>query len=155
MEEYIKDYEWEVIFVNDGSTDRTGEILEELSSEDSCCRVIELSRNFGKEIALSAGVDNASGDAVICMDADLQHPPSQISEMLRYWEDGYEVVEMVRSKSEGEPLLRRIGSYLFYFHYMFYLILQPNYHLQYCFFVCFYIFYINILLYDDDIYDHN
>ena len=115
MEEYIKDYEWEIIFVNDGSTDRTGEILEELSSEDSCYRVIELSRNFGKEIALSAGVDYASGDMVICMDADLQHPPKLIPKMLHYWEEGYEVVEMVRSYSEGEPLFRRIGSAIFYF----------------------------------------
>ena len=115
MEEYKKDYEWEIIFVNDGSPDRSGEILEELSAEDSCCRVIELSRNFGKEIALSAGLDYASGDMIICMDADLQHPPNQIPEMLHYWEDGYEVVEMVRSHSEGEPWLRRVGSAIFYF----------------------------------------
>ena len=115
MEENIKSYEWEIIFVNDGSTDRTGEILEDLSSKDTCCRVIELSRNFGKEIALSAGVDYASGDVVICMDADLQHPPNQIPEMLSYWEDGYEVVEMVRSHSEQEPWLRRTGSKIFYF----------------------------------------
>ena len=115
MEECINDYEFEILFVNDGSTDRSGEILEELSSENSYCRVIELSRNFGKEIALSAGIDFASGDAVICMDADLQHPPKQIPEILRYWEDGYEVVEMVRSHSESEPWLRRVGSTVFYF----------------------------------------
>ena len=115
MEEYINGYEWEVIFVNDGSTDRSGEILEELSAEDSCCRVVELSKNFGKEIALSAGADYASGDMIICMDADLQHPPKLIPEMLRYWEEGYEVVEMVRTQTEGEPWLRRVGSALFYF----------------------------------------
>ncbi len=115
MEEYTKNYEWEIIFVNDGSTDRTEEILEELSKENPYCRVIELSRNFGKEIALSAGVDYASGDLVICMDADLQHPPSQIPDMLRCWEDGYEVVEMIRSHSESEPWLRRAGSAIFYF----------------------------------------
>ena len=115
MEEYIKDYEWEIIFVNDGSPDRSGEILEELSAEDSCCRVIELSKNFGKEIALSAGADYASGDMIICMDADLQHPSKLIPEMLRYWEEGYEVVEMVRTQTEGEPWLRRVGSALFYF----------------------------------------
>ena len=74
MEEHIKDYEWDVIFVNDGSPDRSGEILEELSIEDSCCRVIELSRNFGKEIALSAGADYATGDAVIFLDAELFIP---------------------------------------------------------------------------------
>ena len=114
MEEHINDYEWDVIFVNDGSPDRSGEILEELSIEDSCCRVIELSRNFGKEIALSAGADYATGDAVIFLDADLQHPPDRIPDMLRCWEDGFEVVEMVRSYTLGEPWLRRVGSTLFY-----------------------------------------
>ena len=107
-------YDWDVIFVNDGSPDGSGEILEELSQKESRCRVIELSRNFGKEIALSAGVDYASGDAVIFLDADLQHPPDRITDMLRCWEDGYEVVEMVRTYTVGEPWLRRVGSTLFY-----------------------------------------
>ena len=107
-------YDWEVIFVNDGSPDASGEILEKLSQKEAQCRVIELSRNFGKEIALSAGVDYAKGDAVIFLDADLQHPPDRIPDMLRCWEDGYEVVEMVRTYTEGEPWLRRLGSTLFY-----------------------------------------
>jgi len=76
--------------------------------------VIELSRNFGKEIALSAGVDYASGDAVICLDADLQHPPERIPDMVLEWENGAEVVEMVREPSKHEPWLRRIGSNIFY-----------------------------------------
>ncbi len=107
-------YDWDVIFVNDGSPDGSGEILEQLSQKEAQCRVIELSRNFGKEIALSAGVDYAKGDAVIFLDADLQHPPDRIPDMLRCWEDGYEVVEMVRTYTEGEPWLRRLGSTLFY-----------------------------------------
>jgi glycosyltransferase involved in cell wall biosynthesis len=107
-------YNWDVIFVNDGSPDGSGEILEQLSQKEARCRVIELSRNFGKEIALSAGVDYAKGDAVIFLDADLQHPPDRIPDMLRCWEDGYEVVEMVRTYTEGEPWLRRLGSTLFY-----------------------------------------
>ena len=107
-------YDWDVIFVNDGSPDGSGEILEKLSQKEARCRVIELSRNFGKEIALSAGVDYAKGDAVIFLDADLQHPPDRIPDMLRCWEDGYEVVEMVRTYTEGEPWLRRLGSTLFY-----------------------------------------
>ena len=107
-------YDWDVIFVNDGSPDGSGEILEQLSQKEARCRVIELSRNFGKEIALSAGVDYAKGDAVIFLDADLQHPPDRIPDMLRCWEDGYEVVEMVRTYTEGEPWLRRLGSTLFY-----------------------------------------
>ena len=107
-------YDWDVIFVNDGSPDGSGEILEQLSQKEARCRIIELSRNFGKEIALSAGVDYAKGDAVIFLDADLQHPPDRIPDMLRCWEDGYEVVEMVRTYTEGEPWLRRLGSTLFY-----------------------------------------
>jgi dolichol-phosphate mannosyltransferase len=107
-------YDWDVIFVNDGSHDGSGEILEELSQKESRCRVIELSRNFGKEIALSAGVDYANGDAVILLDADLQHPPDRITDMLLCWEDGFEVVEMVRTCTIGEPWLRRQGSTLFY-----------------------------------------
>ena len=107
-------YDWDVIFVNDGSHDGSGEILEELSQKESRCRVIELSRNFGKEIALSAGVDYANGDAVILLDADLQHPPDRITDMLLCWEDGFEVVEMVRTSTVGEPWLRRQGSTLFY-----------------------------------------
>ena len=107
-------YDWDVIFVNDGSPDGSGEILEQLSQKEARCRVIELSRNFGKEIALSAGVDYAKGDAVIFLDADFQHPPDRIPDMLRCWEDGYEVVEMVRTYTEGEPWLRRLGSTLFY-----------------------------------------
>jgi dolichol-phosphate mannosyltransferase len=107
-------YDWDVIFVNDGSPDGSGEILEQLSQKEARCRVIELSRNFGKEIALSAGVDYAKGDAVIFLDADLQHPPDRIPDMLRCWEDGYEVVEMVRTYTEAEPWLRRLGSTLFY-----------------------------------------
>ena len=107
-------YDWDVIFVNDGSPDGSGEILEQLSQKEARCRVIELSRNFGKEIALSAGVDYAKGDAVIFLDADLQHPPDRIPDMLRCWEDGYEVVEMVRTYTVGEPWLRRLGSTLFY-----------------------------------------
>ena len=107
-------YDWDIIFVNDGSNDRTDKILEEISKNNRHCRVIEFSRNFGKEIALSAGVDYANGDAVIFLDGDFQHPPDRIKDMLSSWESGYEVVEMVRTSNEGEPWLRRTGSNLFY-----------------------------------------
>ena len=79
MEKQLPDYSWEIIFVDDGSPDNSAQILVELSSQDTKCGVVELSRNFGKEIALSAGVNYASGDAVICLDADLQHPPDRYS----------------------------------------------------------------------------
>ena len=114
MEKHIPDYGWEIIFVNDGSPDHSAQVLEELSCQDTKCRVVELSRNFGKEIALSAGVDYASGDAVICLDADLQHPPERIPDMVREWEKGAEVVEMVRERSKHDPWLRRLGSSVFY-----------------------------------------
>ena len=114
MEKWLPDYVWEIIFVDDGSSDQSGQVLDELSAQDENCKAVELSRNFGKEIALSAGVDYASGEAVICLDADLQHPPERIPEMVREWENGAEVVEMVRERSKHEPWLRRLGSHLFY-----------------------------------------
>ena len=114
MEKRLPDYLWEIIFVDDGSPDQSGQVLDELSAQDENCKAVELSRNFGKEIALSAGVDYASGDAVICLDADLQHPPERIPDMVLEWENGAEVVEMVREPSKHEPWLRRIGSNIFY-----------------------------------------
>ena len=114
METQLLGYRWEIIFVDDGSPDQSAQVLDELSAKDEKCRVIELSRNFGKEIALSAGVGFASGDAVICLDADLQHPPERIPDMVLEWEKGAEVVEMIRDRSEHEPWLRRIGSNFFY-----------------------------------------
>ena len=114
MEKQLPDYSWEIIFVDDGSPDNSAQILVELSSQDTKCGVVELSRNFGKEIALSAGVNYASGDAVICLDADLQHPPDRVPDMVRKWEEGNEVVEMVRSHSKHDPWLRRLGSSVFY-----------------------------------------
>ena len=114
MEKRLPDYVWEIIFVDDGSPDQSGQVLVELSAQDENCKAVELSRNFGKEIALSAGVDYASGDAVICLDSDLQHPPDHVPDMVRKWEEGNEVVEMVRSHSKHDPWLRRLGSSVFY-----------------------------------------
>jgi len=114
MEKQLSDYSWEIIFVDDGSPDNSAQLLAELSSEDPKCGVVELSRNFGKEIALSAGVNYASGDAVICLDADLQHPPDHVPDMVLKWEEGNEVVEMLRSHSKNDPWLRRLGSGVFY-----------------------------------------
>ena len=108
-------YKFEFIMVNDGSKDRSWDILQGQSDKDTRYRSVDLSRNFGKEIALSAGLVYATGDAVICMDADLQHPPSYIPQMLDQWEHGAEVVEMVRVESKNEPLFRKLGSKAFYF----------------------------------------
>lgn len=107
-------YFWEFILVNDGSKDRSIDVLREQAAKDPRYVVVDLSRNFGKEIALSAGLPHSRGDAVICMDADLQHPPSYIPQMIDEWQKGADVVEMVRTASENEPLARKIGSRAFY-----------------------------------------
>jgi glycosyltransferase involved in cell wall biosynthesis len=108
-------YFWEFILVNDGSRDHSIDVLRAQAAKDPRYRVVDLSRNFGKEVALSAGLPYASGDAVICMDADLQHPPSYIPQMIAEWENGADVVEMIRTESENEPIARKIGSRVFYF----------------------------------------
>ena len=97
-------FHFEFLFVNDGSTDETEEVLAELRSRDDRVRYLALSRNFGHQGALSAGLAFAAGDAVIMMDADLQHPPGMIPRLLECWEDGYEVVNTVRLDTEDSSL---------------------------------------------------
>lgn len=111
----IHSINWDFIFVNDGSTDKSYETLLEISRQFSDIKVLDLARNFGKEIALSAGVEAAKGsDAVICIDADLQHPPGVIKNFIDQWRDGSEIVIGVRIASEKEPILRKIGSTVYY-----------------------------------------
>ena len=86
MDSYAE-YEWEILFVNDGSHDKTLEVIKFLRSQDERINFVDLSRNFGKEVAMLAGFDYATGDCLVIMDADLQHPPHLIPEMLKYWED--------------------------------------------------------------------
>lgn len=107
-------YDFRLLFVDDGSRDDSVAQLETLAAVDPRVGVIELSRNFGKELALTAGINAVDGDAVIIMDADLQHPPSYIPEMIRKWEEGFDIVATKRVKSERQPLVRRLGSNLFY-----------------------------------------
>lgn len=107
-------YEWEYVFVNDGSQDRTLDILKELRQQFPTIKILDLSRNFGKEIALAAALDHATGDAAIPMDVDLQDPPALVPEMIKLWEQGYEVVYAVRSRRDGEGFLKRVTAYLFY-----------------------------------------
>lgn len=107
-------YEWEVLFVNDGSRDNTIQLIKELSDHDNRICYIDLSRNFGKENAMLAGFDNVSGDCMVIMDADLQDPPSLIPEMLEYWEQGYEDVYAKRKDRGHESWLRKRFSLLFY-----------------------------------------
>lgn len=109
------EYEWEYILVNDGSSDNSLEVLQQLAQKDRKFKVLDLSRNFGKEIALTAGVHEAKNfDAVICMDADLQHPPNLIPKLLEEWQKGAEIVATIRTSIEKQAFLRRIGSHIYY-----------------------------------------
>ena len=107
-------YQWEFLLVNDGSKDNTLELLRQERAADPRVCVLNLSRNFGKENALLAGMDYAKGDAVVIMDADLQHPPSLIPEMIEWWEKGYEDVYARRRHRGKEPWLRRRLTLAYY-----------------------------------------
>lgn len=108
------DLEWEVVCVNDGSKDGTLGMLWQWHEKDSRIKVISLSRNFGKERALIAAMDLASGDAVIPIDVDLQDPPELIPQMLEKWEQGFDIVNAVRSSRKGDSLVKRTTAGLFY-----------------------------------------
>lgn len=103
-------YDYEIIFVNDGSSDASASLIEDLAASDSRIRYLEFSRNFGKEVATSAGIDRARGDAIILIDADLQHPPAFIPTLVEAWESGAEVAIGVRRSRPKEGFLRRLGS---------------------------------------------
>ncbi|MGY6274870.1 glycosyltransferase family 2 protein [Methylomonas sp. MgM2] len=105
---------YELVFVNDGSNDKTLSILEDMSERDKRIVIVDLSRNFGKEIALSAGLDIAEGDAIIIIDADLQDPPELIPELITQWRSGYDNVYARRISRDGESFLKKTTSYLFY-----------------------------------------
>jgi len=107
-------YDYEIIFVDDGSADKSQEILESLAGENKKIKYIQFSRNFGKEIATSAGIHKAKGDAAIMIDADLQHPPELIPLFLKKWEAGADMVVGVRKNNNHEAFLKRICSFLFY-----------------------------------------
>jgi polyisoprenyl-phosphate glycosyltransferase len=114
MKGLSSDYGYELLFVNDGSTDKTVDIVKELRDDDPHISYVDLSRNYGKEIAMIAGLDHAKGDAVIIIDADLQHPPEFIPEMVMYWEEGYEDIYAKRMKREGESWLKKYTSKKYY-----------------------------------------
>ncbi len=110
----IENYEFEILFVNDGSKDKTIELIKEYRKKDSRISYVDFSRNFGKEIAMIAGLDYAKGDAVIFMDADLQDPPELIPEMIKYWEEGYDDVYAQRKSRKGETFLKKFTSKMYY-----------------------------------------
>jgi glycosyltransferase involved in cell wall biosynthesis len=105
---------WEVIFVNDGSRDNSRTLLEAVCEREKRFKLVNLSRNFGHQIAITAGTDRAEGEAVVIMDADLQDPPELIGEMLQRYTEGYDVVYAVRKRRHGESWFKRSTAALFY-----------------------------------------
>ena len=110
----VSGYDWEFLFVNDGSRDRTLDILAELREKDERVCYVDLSRNFGKEVAMLAGFDYVTGECMVIMDADLQHPPKVIPEMIAKWEAGYDDVYARRINRGKESLLRKKLSLWYY-----------------------------------------
>ena len=110
----IDNYEFEILFVNDGSKDNTINLIKEYREKDPRISYVDFSRNFGKETAMIAGLDYAKGDAVIFMDADLQDPPELIPEMIKYWEEGYDDVYAQRKSRAGESFLKKFTSKMYY-----------------------------------------
>lgn len=109
-----KKYDFEILFINDGSKDKTLDLIKKYRDSDKRICFVDFSRNFGKEIAMKAGVDYCTGDCAIFLDADLQDPPELIPEMIKYWEEGYDDVYARRKSRKGETLLKRITSKMYY-----------------------------------------
>lgn len=110
----MENYQFEILFVNDGSKDNTINLIKEYREKDNRISYVDFSRNFGKEIAMIAGLDYATGDCVIFMDADLQDPPELIPELVKYWEEGYDDVYAKRSSRKGETWLKKFTSKMYY-----------------------------------------
>ena len=112
--EQLAEITFEIIYTDDGSDDQTPAILRQLQASDPRVRVVSLSRNFGHQLAVTAGLEHASGDAVVIIDADLQDPPEVIPEMIERWRDGYQVVYGLRAKRAGETTFKRWTAKVFY-----------------------------------------
>ena len=110
----LKDYDYEIIFVNDGSKDKTLPILEKIADKDKKVKIVSFSRNFGHQAAVTAGLKYVTGDAVVIMDADLQDPPELVPDMLKKWEEGYEVIYGKRKKRDGESAFKLLTAKAFY-----------------------------------------
>lgn len=108
------EFDYEIIFVNDGSSDSTEEIVKQYCDKDKHLKLISFSRNFGHQTAISAGMDNAEGDAIIVMDADLQDPPEVVLKLIEKYEEGFDVVYAIRSKRKGESFFKKITAKMFY-----------------------------------------
>ena len=114
MVEKLKGYDYELIFVNDGSKDNTLNLLEEIAKNNNKVKIISFSRNFGHQAAVTAGLKYVTGDAIVIIDADLQDPPEEIPEMLKLWEQGYEVIYGKRKSRKGESAFKLLTAKMFY-----------------------------------------
>lgn len=112
--EELKQYEYEIIFIDDGSKDKTLELLQEIAKENEKVKILSFSRNFGHQVAVTAGIQYVIGDAVIIMDADLQDPPELIPEMIALWEEGNEVIYAQRKSRKGESAFKLLTAKMFY-----------------------------------------
>jgi dolichol-phosphate mannosyltransferase len=110
----LPDIDYEIVFVDDGSVDRSAAIIKDFAARDSRVRFVKLSRNFGHQIAISAGIDHARGDCVVTIDADLQDPPEVIQELVAKWRDGFDIVYAVRRTRAGERALKLVTASAFY-----------------------------------------
>ena len=110
----LTEYEFEVLFINDGSKDQSLEIIKGFRSVDERINYVDFSRNFGQEIAMAAGIDYVTGDCAIFMDADLQDPPELIPELIKYWEEGYDDVYAKRKSRKGESILKKFTAKMYY-----------------------------------------
>lgn len=108
------DYNYEIIYIDDGSTDDSWEIISEIAKGDSRVKALSFSRNFGHQLAVTAGMDIASGDALVIIDVDLQDPPELIPKMLKMWEKGSQIVYGKRKKREGETVLKKFTAWMYY-----------------------------------------
>ena len=110
----LKNYNHEIVFINDGSKDKTLSILKEIAKEDNNVKVLSFARNFGHQCAVTAGLKYTTGDAVCIIDADLQDPPELIPDMLKKWEEGYEVIYGKRKTRKGESFFKLFTAKMFY-----------------------------------------
>lgn len=114
LDKIKENYNYEIVFVNDGSKDKTLSILKDIAKKDKNVKVVSFSRNFGHQVAVTAGLKYVTGDAVLIMDADLQDPPEVIPDMLKKWEEGYEVIYGKRKSREGESAFKLLTASAFY-----------------------------------------
>ena len=114
INQFEKKYDYEIVFIDDGSKDNTFQELKKLRNKNQNIKIISFSRNFGKESGIYAGLSNSDGDLVVVIDADCQHPPETILEMIKYIEEGYDTVATRRTNRKGEPVFKSLLSGMFY-----------------------------------------